>query len=103
MKRELVIQPEAKDDAGGIYAWIYERSQEGAVAWWKSFRTALEELSEHADGCGLAPESSKLSRPVRQQFFKTRRGIQHRILFEITDEHVIVVRVHLKGQDLLDR
>ncbi|MEZ6128253.1 MAG: type II toxin-antitoxin system RelE/ParE family toxin [Planctomycetaceae bacterium] len=102
MKRELVIQPEASEDADSIFAWIYERSQEGAVAWWKSFRNALDDLSKNTDGCGLAPESSQLSRPVKQQFFKTRRGIQHRILFEITDEHVIVLRVHREGQDLLD-
>jgi len=50
-----------------------------------------------------APESLPLSRDLRQAFFKTRRGRRYRIVFEVNEQEVIILRVRGPAQAPLRR
>ncbi len=101
MIRQVDLARRARQDAEDIYAWIADRSREGADRWYAAFLKALESLATSAEGRGLAPESEELDVDVRQAFFKTRRGRTYRALFTIDGTRVHVLAVRGSGQRLL--
>jgi plasmid stabilization system protein ParE len=57
----------AEADIGRIYAWIADRSAQGASNWYQSARKAIDELARDAHQHERAPESGALGRDVRQK------------------------------------
>lgn len=102
MSYEVIVVPRARQDAEDIMAWLWNRSPEGAAAWFSRYETAIKELAEIADHCHLCPEGETTGREIREQIFKTRRGRKYRLLFAIHDRKVFVLHVRGPGQNLLD-
>jgi hypothetical protein len=50
-----------------------------------------------------APESGPLKRSLRQAPFKTRRGRVYRIVFEASENEIMILRVRGPGQSPLRR
>lgn len=101
MSFEVVFTDEASFQASQIQDWIAERSYEGAIAWQKALRLAVEKMRERGDAFSLAPESPQFSEPLYQILFKTRRGLTYRGLFVVRDRTVLVVSVRGYGRDLV--
>ena len=92
------IASRAWSDADAIFAWIAARSPAGASRWYAAFLSAARELASNPDRYGLAPESEVVGRPIRQQFFKTRRGRVYRLLFVVQHDEVTILRIRGPGQ-----
>jgi plasmid stabilization system protein ParE len=103
MNRTVRILERAKTDVDAIFDWIVPRSVEGAISWYLAFRRAVDRIGETPELYGVAPESNRLHRVVRQAMFRTRRGRTYRILFEVNDNEVVVLRVRGRGQPPLSR
>lgn len=101
MSYRVEVSEPAEQDADEIYAWLDERSPDGAWRWWKAFLAALEKLKANAAGLSLAPEADQFDEPLRQIVFRTRRGHAYRDLFVIRDDVVHVLRVRGAGQNLV--
>jgi len=108
MSRTLRIGERARSDVDRIFDWLVRRSAQGAIAWYLAFGHAVARIAEDGEKLGLAPEGERLKRNFRQALFKTRRGRIYRIVFEVTDSEVLILRVRGSGQaplrrrDLLD-
>jgi plasmid stabilization system protein ParE len=102
MKLVVSTLRRAEADIDRIYAWIAERSQQGAAHWYQAAREAIKRLARDAAEHGLAPESADVSIELRQKLFKTRRGHPYRLLYTIIGDEVRVLRVRSSGQAPVD-
>lgn len=82
------------------YDWLAERSQTAADRWRDSLLAAVNSLEENPEQCGEAPEAEWYGETLRQLLHGKRRHV-HRILFEIRDDVVVILRVRHSAQDLL--
>jgi plasmid stabilization system protein ParE len=103
MSRSLRIVERARADVDDIFNWLVGRSAQGAISWYLAFRRAIDKVSDSPEGCAEAPESQRLGRRLRQGLFKTPRGRMYRIVFELSDTAIIVLRVRGPGQGPLRR
>jgi plasmid stabilization system protein ParE len=103
MSRTIRIVERARSDVDAIFDWLVHRSTQGAVAWYLAFHGAIDRIAESPESFSEASESDQLARPVRQAFFKTRRGRVYRIVFEVTDLEILILRVRGPGQSPLRR
>lgn len=101
MNRLVELSIAAASDASEISGWIAERSLAGEAAWLDAFRSALDELEEWADSCPAIADLDLPGRDIRERTFRTRRGRTYRLVFEIRDDTVFVLRVRGPGQDFL--
>ena len=74
---------------------------QGAIFWYLAFRRAIEKIATSPEVFAEAPEAHALGRPLRQAPFKTRRGRVYRIVFEVSDTEIMVLRVRGPGQSPL--
>jgi len=88
----------ARADIDQIYAWIAERSPEGAARWNEALEHAIDQLRSGADTFSAAPESANLGGEVRQILFKTRRGGHYRVIYTLAGSVVRLLRVRGPGQ-----
>ena len=98
MSRTLRIVERARTDVDEIFNWLVHRSVRGAISWYFAFSRAVERIAESPEVFAEAPESGPLGRRLRQAFFKTRRGRIYRIVFELSDAEIILLRVRGPGQ-----
>jgi plasmid stabilization system protein ParE len=98
MKLAVRVFSRAQADIEDIYTWLQTHSPGGASAWYAALFARLEELSETAASCSMAPEAAQLKLEIRQAFFRTRRGRTYRLLFLATAHEVQILRVHGPGQ-----
>lgn len=98
MSRPIQIVERARADGDHIFNWLTRRSVQGAISWYMAFHRAVEKVATSPEMFGEAPESHQLSRTLRQVPFKTRRGRVYRVVFELTDREIIIVRVRGPGQ-----
>ena len=103
MSRTLRIVERARSDVDDIFNWLMNRSVQGAISWYLTFRQALENLALSPESSPVAAESQPLERQLRQALFKTRRGRVYRIVFEVSDSEVMILRVRGPGQSPLRR
>lgn len=89
-KFEISFEPDALDDIINSYRWGFERWGEDAAEKWirELYRVIYDRLTVFPQSCPLAPESEDLDGEVRQLIF-----LRYRILFEIDEALVIVLRV----------
>lgn len=102
MALELVILPRAERDAQSIFAWISERSPDGAVRWWNAFEEAAVGITGNPARYGLAPEDGLVIPELRQFLFRTRRGRTYRRVFTVVGDEIRIVRVRGPGQPPLE-
>jgi plasmid stabilization system protein ParE len=103
MSRSLRIVERARSDVDDIFNWLVHRSVQGAISWYLAFRNALEKIASSPESLAEAAESRPLGRQLRQALFKTRRGRVYRIVFEVSDTEIMIVRVRGPGQSPLRR
>lgn len=101
MKRNVVLLPAAEADVGHIFAWIHQRSPEGAATWYRRWLEVIDKLELSADGLAAAPEDADHPARIQQILFKTHRGKTYRALFTICGDTVYVLHVRGPGQDLM--
>ena len=91
-----LVQPtaQAEADIDRIFAWLSERSPEGARRWYDSFWDAAERLKTAPLSCALAPEDDDFAEEVRHMLFGTKRGRTYRALFVVRGNvvHILCVR-----------
>src|SRR5262245_26210447 len=103
MSRALRILERARTDVDDIFNWLVQRSVRGAITWYLAFGREVEQIAASPESFAEAPESAPLGRPLRQALFKTRRGRTYRIVFEFSDEEILLLRVRGPGQPRLRR
>lgn len=103
MNRTLRIVERARSDVDDIFNWLVHRSVQGAISWYLAFHQAVERIASSPEGFAEAAESQPLGRQLRQALFKTRRGRTYRLVFEVSDTEIILVRVRGPGQSPLRR
>jgi plasmid stabilization system protein ParE len=103
MSRTLRILERARADVDAIFNWLAPRSVRGSISWYLAFRRAIDRIGESPEGFAEAGESYRLGRPLREALFKTRRGRTYRIVFEMTETDVLILRVRGPGQAPLRR
>lgn len=95
--------PRAKADKRSILTWLTSRSPQGASAWLRAYDDALTRMGQDPERFTAALESESCPRlPIKQAFFKTRRGRIYRIIFHIDGQDVYVMRVRGPGQAPVD-
>lgn len=81
--------------------WLSERSPTAAARWHQRLLEAIQSLENNPERCGLAPEAQWYpGGQLRQLLHGKRQGV-YRILFEVRDTTVFIVRVRHGRQDLL--
>jgi plasmid stabilization system protein ParE len=103
MSRSLHILLRARSDVDDLFNWLVHRSVRGAISWYLAFGRAVEKIAASPELFSEAPESGPLGRQLRQALFKTRRGRNYRIVFEVSDTETIILRVRGPGQSRLQR
>ena len=103
MSRTLRIVELARTDVDDIFNWLVHRSVRGAISWYLAFGRAVKKVAASPEIFAEAPESGLLRRPLRQSLFKTRRGRIYRIVFELSEAEIIILRVRGPGQPRLQR
>jgi len=68
-----------------------------------AFGRAVDKVAAAPEVFAEAPESGPLGRSLRQSLFKTRRGRTYRIVFELSEAEIIILRVRGPGQARLQR
>jgi plasmid stabilization system protein ParE len=103
MSRTLRIAERARTDVDYIFNWLVHRSVRGAISWYLAFGHAVGKIGASPEIFPEAPESGPLARQLRQSLFKTRRGRIYRIVFELSDAEIILLRVRGPGQPRLQQ
>ena len=100
MAHTIHVADEALDEIDEAMTWYAERSVASAVRWYLKLKEAIRSLEENPERCELAPEAEWCDRELRQVLFGKKRGM-YRIIFEIRDEIVYVLRVRHCARDWL--
>jgi plasmid stabilization system protein ParE len=95
----VVIARKAAREIETQYNWLSERSESAANRWRNSLLQAIETLAENPERCPEAPEAEWHS-GLRQLLHGKRRQV-HRILFEIREQIVVILRVRHAAQEFL--
>src|SRR5262245_48889040 len=98
MSRSLRILERAQSDVDDIFSWLARRTVLGSVAWYVALHRAVAQVADAPDSFPDAVESHALGRSLRQSLFKTRRGRVYRIVFEVSDKEITVLRIRGPGQ-----
>lgn len=103
MKYQVRLTLKAEADLEGVLAWF--REQEAIAAgsrWVAGVMQAIDRLETFPLRCELADESADLGLEIRQLRFGKRRGA-YRILFQVEDHTVHILRVRHGAQDRVAR
>jgi plasmid stabilization system protein ParE len=104
MSRSLRVVARGRGDIDHIFEWLEQRSPSGAVNWYRALVEAVARVAESPETYSNAAEASpRWNRDIRQALFKTRRGRRYRIIFELTDSEVVILRIRGPGQKPLRR
>jgi plasmid stabilization system protein ParE len=103
MSRPLRVLGRAAADVDDIFNWLARRSVVGAISWYAAFHSELSQIASSPESFAEAAESRPLGWPLRQALFKTRRGRIYRVLFQLFETEIIVLRVRGPGQPPLRR
>jgi plasmid stabilization system protein ParE len=101
MNYRLVIVQPAEIDIEKIYAYILERSPQGAASWYRAYLSCTERIARHPLACSFAPENGEFDFELRQALFKTRYGDPYRCVFTVVEGDVRILRIRGRGQVLL--
>jgi plasmid stabilization system protein ParE len=82
------------------YNWLADRSESAAERWRDSLLAAAQSLEENPERCPEAPEAEWYGPGLRQLLHGKKRRA-HRILFEVRDDTVFILRVRHSAQDFL--
>lgn len=104
MSRSLRILARAGADIDRIFVWLARRSPQGAASWYTALTGAVARISQAPEQyAGAAEALPRWNRRIHQALFKTARGRRYRIVFELTDTEIRILRVRGPGQPPLRR
>jgi len=83
------------------FRWLSQHSPAAAERWRAALLTAIDSLVDHPERCALAPEDEWYQNGLRQLLHGKRRSV-YRILFEVRDGVVVILRVRHAAQALLE-
>ena len=95
---QIRILPRAIQDLEAITSWIHVHSPRGALSLVLAFEAAVTRLKRSPEAYSLAPESDHCGMPLRQVFFRTRKGNTYRMVILIRDQEVQILRIRGPGQ-----
>ncbi|WP_390896915.1 type II toxin-antitoxin system RelE/ParE family toxin [Rubinisphaera margarita] len=98
MKFRVKTLPRADADILRIARYIHDRSPRGAEAWLVALEKALARLKQDPLASSEAMENDQFEIEIRQQLFKTRRGLVYRLIYTVVGHEVRVLRVRGSGQ-----
>src|SRR4249919_1860497 len=101
MNYTVRVLRKAQQDIASCYAYLAERSRQGAANWFNRFVETRERLANELPNRPLATESRFVEYEIREVLFKTRRGKPYRILFTVVGNEVHVLRIRGPGRDEL--
>lgn len=97
MTFRVLIQPRAEAEAQRIFAWLAERSPEGAVRWYDAYVAAVESLRTDPESRPTALESPLQGHIIRQQLFRTPKGRTYRLLYLVITPEAVVRVLYVRG------
>lgn len=103
MTREIRSVRQAKADVNDTISYIAPRSMRGAIAWYLAFRRALDRIADAPGSHALAAESDDIGRELREVLFRTRSGRKYRIIYEVFDTEILILRIRRPGEKPLRR
>lgn len=104
MSRSIQILGRARADIDRIYIWLRRRSPQRAATWYDALHEAVNRIAERPDSHPRVSETgSRWNRDIRQVLFKTSRGRRYRIVFDLTESEIRLLRVRDPGQPPLRR
>src|SRR5262245_20211166 len=104
MSRTVRIVERASTDVDEIFNWLAPQSVQGAVSWYLGFRRAVDRIGESPELHSEALRNlTGCAETYVKRYFKTRRGRTYRIVFEVSETDVIILRVGGPGQAPLRR
>jgi plasmid stabilization system protein ParE len=101
MKYKVEITDTAWCEIEEAYNWLAERAGGAADRWKQGLLESVSQLEKSPAACGLAPEGEYFGREIRQLLYG-RRQHKYRVLFEIRDKTVIILRVRHGARRVLD-
>src|SRR5260370_34142019 len=101
MAHSVHITARALREIDGTLRWLSQRSRAAAARWHGRLIDAVRSLENNPQRCGLAPESEWYPGEVRQLLHGKKPGV-YRILFEIRNDVVYILRVLYSAQPLLE-
>jgi plasmid stabilization system protein ParE len=101
MRYRVQITAKALHEIDEALGWLAERSLAAATRWYLQLIESIRSLEDNPMRCGVAPESEWYPGKLHQLFHGKRRGV-YRILFEIRDDTVYILRVRHSAQSLLE-
>jgi plasmid stabilization system protein ParE len=97
MKYQVYITDGANEEISSTYHYIAQRAPLAAKRWKKGIRAAIRSLATHPERFGLAHESASFPYQVRQMLYGRKRN--HRVLYTIRDELVVILAVRHAARD----
>lgn len=97
----IEVTRSAEADIDNAYLWIFEQSPEYADQWIRGLYRTIFTLKDLPARCPIARDCRGLGRKIRQLLYWQGRHAC-RILYEIREETVFVLRIRHSAQDRLD-
>jgi plasmid stabilization system protein ParE len=99
---EVHISDLAESDINSSYCWWRDnRSAEQADRWFRQIQEAVETLHSMPFRCPRCDETDLADAGIRQLLFGIGRRPTHRIIFEIAEKEVNILRVRHVAQNTL--
>jgi plasmid stabilization system protein ParE len=102
MTFDVHISDLAESDIDSAYRWCRDnRSSDQANRWFHQIHEAVETLSKMPFRCPRCDDTKLSDAEIRQLLFGIGRRPTHRIVFEIDEDKVIILRVRQVAQKSL--
>lgn len=101
MEYRVVITGPADRDFREHFAWIQERSIQGAENWRARIIAGIRSLKSNPESNALARESSAFPVSIRCFLIGKRRSA-FRILYHVADDEVCILAIRQPNRDLME-
>jgi plasmid stabilization system protein ParE len=95
---KIRITSPAQRDALEAYSWMYSEAPEAASTFYLGIFEAISTLGQNPARCARAAESITLDREIRHLLYE-----RYRILFTISKDTVVVLRIRHSSRQTLKR
>jgi plasmid stabilization system protein ParE len=100
MKYQVEISDPAWYELQEAYDWLTQRAPAAAARWKAGLLEAVQALESFPLAYSLAPETAYFGRDIRQLLYGKRNN-KYRVLFEVRDNTVIVLRIRHGARRIL--
>ena len=101
MQYRIHLSDKAEADVAFALGWFRDQhASEAGSRWFETMWTVLVTLKRNPERCSLAGEFEKSDLQIRELLFGRRRG-GYRVLFQIEDDIVHILRIRHGARDRL--